>query len=71
MTCARGHEVKPMKSAAGWYMGTMTEEGPYFRITNRYYSTKEEAEKNLIYDYRLASENMFCSNGRLCIDIPE
>lgn len=67
MKCVRGFEVKPMKSAAGWYMGTMTAEGPQCRMTNKYYRTPEEAEKNMQKDYRYCEENNFCSKGRVCI----
>lgn len=71
MKCVKNLEVKPLKSAAGWYMGTVTEEGmPNCRITTMYYNTPEEAEKSLFADYRYCSENSFCSGGRVCVDWP-
>ena len=67
MKCVKGLEIKPMKSAAGWYMGTYTEEGfPNCRVTNAYYSTPEEAEKNMFRDYRYCMENEFCNQGKMC-----
>ena len=45
MKCVNGYEIKPLKSAAGWYMGTTTPEGwPNCRITTHYYKTAEEAK---------------------------
>ena len=67
MKCVNGYEIKPMKSAAGWYMGTSTEEGfPQCRITTNYYETAEEAEQNMHKDYRFCEENDFCSHGMVC-----
>ena len=67
MVCVRGYTVEPMKSAAGWYMGTRTEEGfPNCRMTNKYYATAEEAFDNMNKDYRYCEENNFCSHGRVC-----
>ena len=69
MKCVNGYEIKPMKSAAGWYMGTTTEEGfPQCRVTTNYYKTAEEAQKNMNRDYRFAEENNFCSRGRVCYE---
>lgn len=68
MKCVNGLEIKPMKSAAGWYMGTVTKEGyPKCRMTSQYYNTAEEAQKNMKQDYRHCAENEFCSKGRPCI----
>lgn len=67
MKCVNGFEIKPMKSAAGWYMGTRTKEGyPNCRVTTNYYKTAEEAEENIMEDYRYCEENNFCSHGLAC-----
>lgn len=69
MTCIKGKEIKPMKSAAGWYMGTSDENGlPYCRITAHYYSSAKDAEENMVKDYRYCQENNWCSRGMSCYD---
>ena len=63
MKCVRGFKVEALKSAAGWYIGTVDENGfPNCRISISYYGSKEEAEKMIkegfaIKDY---GENEFC-----------
>lgn len=40
MKCRKGYEVQALKSAAGWYIGTVDEEGyPNCRITTEYAET--------------------------------
>ncbi len=68
MKCVKGHEIKPMKSAAGWYMGTSEDGMPYCRITAHYYESAKEAEKHMLTDYRYCEENNFCSRGRSCYE---
>lgn len=69
MKCIKGKEIKPMKSAAGWYMGTSDTDGaPYCRVTAHYYKTAEEAEKNMINDYRYCEKNNWCSHGMSCYE---
>lgn len=69
MKCIKGFEIIPMKSAAGWYMGTETTDGfPNCRITNRYYKSAEEAKENYQKDYRYCEENNFCSHGKVCYE---
>lgn len=67
MKCIKGYEIVPLKSYAGWYMGTVTKEGHRnCRVTAHYYETAEEAEKNYKNDYRYCEENNFCSRGQVC-----
>ena len=67
MKCVNGYEIQPMKSAAGWYMGTRTKEGyPNCRMTDKYYLTADEAMDNMKTDYRYCEENNFCSHGLVC-----
>ena len=67
MKCINGHEIKPMKSAAGWYMGTYDEYGPCCRVSSTYYRTAKEAVSNFPKDYRYCIENEFCNDGKGCI----
>ena len=62
MKCVRGHEIKALKSAAGWYIGTVEDGFPYCRISISYFEAKEEAEDMMrdgfaIKDY---GENEWC-----------
>jgi len=68
MKCVNGKEIQPLKSGAGWYMGTLEDGMPYCRITQHYYATAEEAEANFRNDYRYCEENNFCSRGRVCYE---
>lgn len=66
MICKEGYEVKPCKSAAGYYMGTFDpEEGPNCRISSGYAKTAEEAEK-LPLDRQDALENLACNGCGRC-----
>ena len=67
MKCAKGYEIKPLKSAAGWYLGTLDVEGfPNCRLTSNYAQTEEDA-KYLFMDRQMACENEFCNGGCGCI----
>lgn len=71
MKCRKGFEIKPCKSAAGWYMGTLDEMGrPNCRLSTRYAATAEEAAK-LPLDRDYAMEVDFCNNGEGCIPSKE
>lgn len=66
MICRRGYEIKPMKSAAGWYLGTRDEEGfPNCRLSE--YSRTEEECYELPLTRQFAEENAFCNKLRSCI----
>ena len=66
MTCRRGYEIKPMKSAAGWYLGTRDKDGfPNCRLSD-YARTEEEAyELPLIRQF--AEENSYCNSLKGCL----
>ena len=64
--CKKGLEVKPCKSAAGYYLGTYDEEGPRCRLSSGYAKTEEEALENLCYDRQCAEENRFCNGCGNC-----
>lgn len=67
MKCAQGYEIQPLKSAAGWYLGTVDTDGcPKCRITTNYAPTAAEAKK-LFMDRQMACENEFCNGGCGCI----
>ena len=66
MKCKCGYEVQALKSAAGYYLGTLDEEGfPNCRISNGYAETAEDAEK-LPMDRQTCMENEFCNGGTGC-----
>lgn len=68
MKCRKGYEIKPHKSAAGWYMGTYNDEGePYCRLSTGYAKTEDEAWK-LPLDREYAMEVKYCNSGRGCIE---
>ena len=67
MKCLKGYEVKPLKSGAGWYLGTIDEEGfPNCRISTGYAKTEEEAKHLPMNRQTGCIENEFCNGGRGC-----
>ena len=66
--CIKGYEVQALKSAAGWYLGTLDEDGlPNCRISCGYAETSELAEKNLVADRQIGCiENEWCNGGKGC-----
>ena len=80
MKCNKGLEVKAMKSAAGYYIGTeifdkeMGCEVPNCRVSVNYFKTKEAAEQamNNGFAQRNCMENDYCSAGKGCgISVPQ
>ena len=66
MKCIKGHEVQPLKSPAGYYMGCWDpEEGPVCRITTTYAKDAESAKK-LPLDRMNNMENRFCNGCGNC-----
>lgn len=67
MKCKKGYEVKPLRCGAGWYVGTLDNEGyPNCRITTEY-AASEELAKLLILDRQIGCmENEFCNYGKGC-----
>lgn len=66
MKCRKGYEVEALNSGAGWYLGTVDEEGfPNCRISQNYAKTEKEAA-SLVMDRQCASENCFCNGGKGC-----
>lgn len=73
MKCRRGLEVQVLRSGAGYYIGTMTEEEgfpePMCRISSCYYKTELEAARALTawnFPVRNCIENDFCNHGMGC-----
>lgn len=61
MYCRKGYEVCPQRSAAGYYMGTCTEDGePNCRVSSKYAPTAEAA-KALPLDRDYAIEIQMCN----------
>jgi len=68
MKCIKGYEVKPQRSAAGYYLGTVDEEGfPACRLSYNYAKTEDEALE-LLMDRQSASENTFCNGCGSCFE---
>ena len=69
MKCVKGYEVQPLRSAAGYYMGTLDDEGfPNCRLSSGYAKTAEKA-KELPLDRQggyMAPENEFCNGCGRC-----
>lgn len=67
MKCRKGYEVKPIKSFAGYYLGTLDEEGfPNCRISKNYAETEFKASL-LPMDRQLGCiENEHCNGGQGC-----
>lgn len=67
-TCRRGHEIQVLKSGAGYYIGTVDEEGfPYCRISAGYSKTAEGC-KDLVEDRAYAMEIWFCNGNKGCLN---
>ena len=65
--CKRGYEIQPLKSAAGWYLGTVDEEGfPNCRISMQYAETAEQAKRLPMNRQTGCIENEYCNNGTGC-----
>jgi len=65
--CRKGLEIKPCKSAAGWYMGTLDVDGcPNCRLSTGYAKTEEEAW-NLPLDRGYAVEIKWCAGEFGCL----
>ena len=66
LICKKGYQVKPLRSNAGCYMGTLDKQYcPNCRITG--YARNEEEAKQLPYtrEYRCI-ENEYCNGGNGC-----
>ena len=64
--CKKGYVVGPQRSAAGWYLGTVDEDGcPNCKLTTNYAKTAEAA-RSLRIDRQDAMENRFCNGCGSC-----
>jgi len=65
--CKKGYELKVLSgNLAGYYIGTMDEEGSYCRLSEGYYKSRDVAQQALDTDtftVRSAVEIAFCSGG--------
>lgn len=69
MKCKKGYLLQPLRSAAGWYIGTLDNYGfPYCRITSGYAETKEGA-LDLPLDRGYAIEVLYCNRGEGCLNV--
>lgn len=69
--CIRNHTIQALRFAAGWYVGTIDEDGfPYCRISAEYYRSQQECQTaidNDSYMQRTCMENQFCNGGHGCL----
>ena len=69
LKCKKGFLIQPLRSAAGWYMGTLDKEGyPNCRIFSGYAKNKEEA-LDLPLDRGYAIEIQYCNRGEGCLSV--
>ena len=67
MECRKGYELKVLiGSTAGYYIGTEDAEGPYCRLSEEYYKSRQLARQALdtrTFTVRNAVEVVFCNAG--------
>lgn len=64
--CKKGYEVRPQRSAAGYYMGTVDQFGePNCRLSSQYAKDKNAAYQ-LPLDRQNCAENKFCNKTGKC-----
>ena len=61
--CTSGLKISVLRSGAGFYIGTMDEEGPRCRLSRNYGKTREDKAMDID---RVCDENMFCNGGCGC-----
>lgn len=68
MKCVKGCTIEVLHSGAGYYLGTLDEEGlPNCRISTNYVKSREEDGK--LFPDRNSMENMYCCNGVGCLNV--
>ena len=71
MECTKGKILRVLSSAAGYYIGTLDEEGfPFCRASEEYYTLREEATavlELLKFTERSCIENQLCSGHKGCL----
>lgn len=67
--CVKNCEVKVLRSNAGYYIGTLDEDGfPNCRLSEEYFNTPEEAKAALdtkSFTERIVLENEFCRGEKI------
>lgn len=67
MKCKKGYEIQVLKSAAGFYLGTLDEDGlPNCRISSAYATNEEDAKTLPMTRQTGCIENEFCNSGTGC-----
>lgn len=59
--CQKGHKISVLRSAAGYYVGTADEDGPYCRLSGYGKSSADPA----LNTERECIENQWCNGGSL------
>jgi Lon protease-like protein len=64
--CKQGRVVQVMRSAAGYYIGTIDEDEPYCRLSMEYFPDEKTAQyalENREFNERDCVENNYCNGG--------
>lgn len=65
--CRKGYIVQVIRSCAGYYLGTIDEDGfPNCRCSSGYAKTAKLAEEILSCD-RVSEETLYCNGGCGCV----
>ncbi len=68
MKCRKGFDVLPLKSAAGWYIGTLDDKGmPNCRISD-YVGSEDECMFSSMNRQTSCIENSACNGGVGCFE---
>ena len=66
MKCVAGKDIKVLKSGAGYYIGTLCDDGaPNCRISVQYFAKEDDAAIALLngdFYFRDCMENTWCAN---------
>ena len=69
LKCKKGFKVEILKSGAGYYLGTLDNDGfPQCRLSTRYAATEKDAQ-DLSLDRQFGCiENEYCNSGTGCFE---
>ena len=68
MKCRKGFEIKVCRSAAGFYKGTLSEDGSINCRISGYAQDKASAESLPLDRQWYCIENEYCNGGKGCFD---
>lgn len=69
LKCKKGYEIIPIRSNAGWYVGTVDKDKcPNCRISSQYAETAFKALELPLDRQTHCIENEFCNGGKGCFN---